>query len=446
MSLAVPPASGDLTGGASPLDAAAAGRRMHRLIERLYPICRSITGDGMRQSLRIAQEQLPALELHEVPTGTQVYDWTVPKEWNFHAARIRNSRGEVVVDAARNNLHVVNYSVPVHARMSLAELRPHLHSLPGKPDWVPYRTTYYEENWGFCLTHRQLESLRDDEYEVLIDTTLADGHLTYGELVLPGQTEDQVLLSCHSCHPSLCNDNLSGMSLMVELAQHLQAMPNRRYTYRFLFIPGTIGSITWLSRNEATVGRIRHGLVVTCVGDAGAMTYKKSRRGDATIDRAVQHVLKHRGQPYEVLEFSPWGYDERQYCSPGFDLPVGSLMRTPNGKFEQYHTSADDLDFVRPAALADSLAAYAAVLDVLENDRRYINLTPRCEPQLGRRGLYDPPAECADVQAYRMAMLWVLNLSDGNHGLLDIAERANLPFARVCEAARRLHDHGLLKV
>ena len=418
------------------------GAELHSAVADLYPICRSITGDGVRETLRRLSRVLP-LTLHEVASGTPVLDWTVPPEWNVREAWIADSRGARIVDFRRSNLHVVGYSRPVRMRLSLAELKARCFSLPEHPDWIPYRTSYYREDWGFCLPHRQLAALPDGEYEVCIDATLAPGALTYGECVLPGDsTDDEVLVSTHVCHPSLANDNLSGAVVAAFLGR-LLAGRARRFTYRLLFIPGTIGSITWLARNEAQIGRIRHGLVLTCLGDAGAPSYKKSRRGDAEVDRVVRHVLGARGGPHQVLEFSPWGYDERQYCSPGFDLPVGCLMRTPHGRFPEYHTSADDLDFVRPDALADSLALCVDVMDALEGNRTYRNLHPRGEPQLGRRGLY-PAVGGATRGDEELALLWVLNLSDGRHSLLDVAERSGLAFATVRRAADRLLAGGLL--
>lgn len=424
-------------------DPADVGRAMHALIAELYPICRSITGAGMRASLRTLQRQIP-LELHEVPSGTPVFDWTVPREWNIRDAYVKNAQGERVIDFRMHSLHVLNYSVPVHRRMRLAELRPHLYTLPEQPDLIPYRTSYYAERWGFCLTHNALQRLEEGEYEVCIDSTLEPGSLTYGEYLLPGERADEVLISCHCCHPSLANDNLSGMALAVFLARAMADMP-RRYTYRFLFIPGTIGAITWLVLHEAQAERIRHGLVVACVGDPGPLSYKRSRRGDALIDRAALHVLRHRGGPFATYDFSPYGYDERQYNSPGFNLPVGSLTRTPHGRFPEYHTSGDNLDFVRPEALADSLAAYQAVIAVLEHDRTYRNTSPKCEPQLGKRGLYGSIGGNTNARTHELAMLWVLNQSDGEHSLLDIAERADLPFAAIQAAATALIGAGLLE-
>ena len=422
---------------------ASVGAAMHDLMTELYPICRSITGEGVRQTLAVLRRYVP-LEIHEVPTGTPVFDWTVPKEWNIHDAYIKNSRGERVVDFQRSNLHVVSYSTPVKKRVSLGELRKHLFSLPDRPDWIPYRTSYYNETWGFCLSHRQLESLPDEEYEVCMDTSLENGHLTYGEYLIPGATTDEVLISCHVCHPSLCNDNLSGIAVASHLAAHIAGLPSRRFSYRFLFIPGTIGSITWLARNEEQVARIRHGLVITCVGDAGPFTYKKSRRGNAEIDRTVMHVLKTSGKEYVTQEFFPYGYDERQYCSPGFDLPVGCLMRSPHGSFPEYHTSADNLDFVRPGYIEESLRCYQEVVNVLEHNRTYRSLNPKCEPQLGKRGLYTAIGGDKDAAQKQMSMLWVLNLTDGRHSLLDIAERAGQSFDLTRQTAALLVEHGLL--
>ncbi len=423
------------------LNPATVGPAIHALMRELYPICRSITGDGFRQTLARLKKEVP-LEVHEVPSGTKVFDWTVPREWSIRDAYVKNSSGDRVIDFRRHNLHVVNYSVPVQGKMSLAQLRPHLHTLPDQPDLIPYRTSYYKEDWGFCLPHRQLEQMPEDEYEVCIDSTLQDGHLTYGECLLKGASAQEVLISCHACHPSLCNDNLSGVTVATFLAKQLARVP-LRYSYRFLFIPGTIGSITWLSLNEDRARAIRHGLVLTCIGDRGNFTYKKSRRGNAEIDLAVGHILKHSGRDYTTLEFSPYGYDERQYCSPGFNLAVGCLMRSHHGEFPEYHTSADNLDFVDPAALADSFAKILSVFDVLEHNHTYMNLNPKCEPQLGKRGLYSVVGG-TNIKQLEMAMLWVLNLSDGSFSLLDIAERSGLPFDMINNAAQMLLRHDLL--
>jgi aminopeptidase-like protein len=423
-------------------DSTQQGRELYDLVAELYPICRSITGDGVRQSLQLLQKRVP-LVLREVPTGTQVFDWTVPKEWNIRDAYIKNSKGDRIVDFKQNRLQVVNYSIPIHRRMKLSELKQHVHTLPDKPDWIPYRTSYYKETWGFCMSQRQWDRLPDDDYEVCIDSTLEAGHLTYGELRIQGAGDEEVLISAHSCHPSLCNDNLSGMTVAVKLAESLAGV-TLRYSYRFVWVPGTIGSITWLAQNESVLPLIKHGLVLSCLGDPGQFTYKSSRRGNAEIDRAVENVLKSSGSKYNLVDFRPSGYDERQYCSPGINLPVGCFMRTPNGQYPQYHTSADDLNLVTASALAESALQLLNIVSVLENNHRYLNLNPKCEPQLGRRGLYRLVGGTNNT-GFEEAMLWVLNFSDGGHSLLDIAERSNFNFKVISKVADELVKHGLLK-
>jgi len=424
-----------------PNDLVELGKEIHAFAAQLYPICRSITGEGIRRTLDLIGERIP-LRKFDVPTGTRVFDWTVPKEWNIQDAYIKDSAGKRVVDFQKSNLHVLNYSTPIRANMTLRDLKSHLFTIPEQPDWIPYRTSYYKEDWGFCLSHNQLLAMNEGTYEVCIDSSLENGTLTYGECYLPGQRTDEVVISCHACHPSLANDNLSGLTVATFLAKLLSER-GRQYSYRFLFIPGTIGAITWLARNQETAGRVHHGLVLTCIGDLGGFHYKKSRRGNAEIDRAATHVLKHQAEPSEILEFSPYGYDERQYCSPGFNLPVGCLMRSVWGTFPEYHTSADDLDFIHPTQLASSLRICAAIIDVLENNRRYRNLNPFCEPQLGRRNLYRTTGGDAIPEEIN-ARLWVLNLSDGEYSLLDIAERSGIPFSLICGAAERLYEGGLL--
>lgn len=425
------------------IDAARAGAEMHALAARLYPVCRSITGPGLRETLAILGESMP-LKTFEVPSGTEVFDWTVPKEWTVRDAWIKDSQGRKVVDFRASNLHVMGYSVPVRAKMPLSELRPRLFTLPDHPDWIPYRTSYYKETWGFCLTQRQLDSLPEGEYEVCIDSTLADGSLTYAECVLPGERADEILLFCHVCHPSLANDNLSGMAVAAQLAR-LLGRAERRHTFRLVFAPTVIGSIVWLHQNEAKAARIKHGLTLALLGDPGQIQYKRTRDGDAAIDRAIAHALKHSGKPHVLRPFTPYGYDERQFNSPGFALPVGCLMRSPNGTFPQYHNSGDNLDFIRPEALADSLAIAAGALAVLEGDGAYLNQNPKCEPRLGKRGLYEGLKGKNSLGDTELALLWILNLSDGRHSLLDIAERADMPFATVRRAADALEGCGLLK-
>lgn len=421
----------------SSIDLNEVGREMYSLIAELYPICRSITGDGLRKTLDILRSYIP-LQVHEVPSGTNVFDWVVPKEWNIKDAYIKNSKGEKIVDFQECNLHVVNYSTPVNKVVSLNELKEHLFTLPDHPDWIPYRTSYYRESWGFCLSQNRFLEFEAGEYEVFIDSTLENGSLSYGELYLPGEEEEEILMSCHVCHPSLANDNLSGVSLAALMAKQISSVKHR-CSYRFLFIPGTIGAITWLALNEEKAAKIKHGLVLSGVGDEGNVAYKKSRRGNSEVDGAAGHVLKHSGDAYEIIDFSPYGYDERQYCSPGFNLPVGCFSRTPYGRYPEYHTSADNLDLVQPRYLGDSFLKSLSILEVLEGNGTYQNLNPKCEPQLGKRGLYD------SIGVNEMAMLWVLNLSDGCNTLLDIAERAGLKFDAVFSAARTLWEKNLVK-
>jgi aminopeptidase-like protein len=432
----------------SKLDLAPIGEQMYQLVETLYPICRSITGPGVRETMAHIQKLLP-ITVNEVPSGTPVFDWEVPKEWAIRDAYVKNTAGERVIDFKKSNLHVLNYSTPVSQRMTLAELRPHLTTLPEQPDWIPYRTTYYQEKWGFCLSQNHLNSLPEGDYEVVIDSTLENGSLTYGEYVIEGESTDEVLISCHTCHPSLCNDNLSGIALATYLARHLENLKKTgqklQFNYRFLFIPGTIGSITWLALNEAKTKNIKHGLVVVCVGDAGKFSYKTSRQGDALIDRAAKHVLTSEKEAFNLIEFYPYGYDERQYCSPGFNLAVGSLSRSTHGKFPEYHSSADNLSFVSAKQIAESLEVYMKVLDVLENDTVLINQNPKCEPRLGKRGLYGNVGATVHRATFEMALLWTLNLTDGKHSLLDIAQRSKMPFETIKQAAKALLDCELLK-
>jgi aminopeptidase-like protein len=415
---------------------------MMAVVEELYPICRSITGDGVRSTLEVVGKLVP-LEVHEVASGTPVLDWTVPDEWNIRDAYVADASGRRVVDFRACNLHVVSYSVPVSARMTLDELRPHLHALPGQPDLIPYRTTYYERNWGFCLSQRQLDGLAPGDYDVRIDSRLEPGHLTYGEVLVPGRQRDEFLISAHVCHPSLGDDNLSGIVVAAELARRLLGRPQPRFTYRFLFAPGTIGAITWLAQNRDAATRIGHGLTLSCIGDDHPFTYKRTVGGGETIDRAVAHVLAERGEEHELIDFFPYGYDERQYNSPGFRLPVGALMRGRHGQFPEYHTSADNLDFLSGERMVESLALLESVVDVADRNRTVRNLQPFGEPQLGRRGLYRALGG-SDIPDLQFAMLWVLNLGDGAHDLLAVAERSGLAFDAIVAAADLLEEHELV--
>jgi aminopeptidase-like protein len=415
------------------------GQELHGLVAELFPIQRSLTGDGVRETLALLAREVP-LEVIETPTGTPIFDWTVPLEWNVRAAWIEGSDGERVLDLADSPLHVLGYSVPVDTVIPLAELREHVFTHADDPDLVPYRTSYWEEQWGFCMSRRRLDALPDGDYRVRIDSTLEDGSLTSAELTIAGETEDEFLLSTYICHPALANDNLSGVVLLWALARTLREQP-LRHTFRLLWGPGTLGPLCWLARNVERLDRVAHGLVVSCVGDRGPLRYKRSRRGAAGIDRAAAYVLGH--EPGSIVaDWQPSGGDERQYCSPGFDLPVGTLSRTPHGLFPEYHSSADDLDLVTAESLGASFRAALEVIDVVERNGRYRNLSPYGEPQLGRRGLYQSVPDGTNPE---VAYLWLLNLSDGANDLLAIAERSGLPFETVRDAAATLEAHELLE-
>jgi aminopeptidase-like protein len=426
------------------IDPDATGAEAYELMRRLFSLCRSLTGSGVRATFDLLDEHIP-LERTEIPSGTQIFDWTVPDEWNIRDAYIATPDGRRVVDFNRSSLHVVSYSEPVRARMSLDALRDRLHTLPNEPDLVPYRTSYYNRTWGFCLSHRHLLELDPGEYDVVIDSTLEPGHLSYAELRLEGETEEEVLISTYVCHPSLANDNLSGIAVVTMLARQL-AQQRLRHSYRFLFAPGTIGPLAWLHENRETLDRVKHGLAVSCIGDAGGLTYKRSRRGDAEVDRAVELVLRDSGAAHRVVDWEPWGGDERQFCSPGFDLPVGCLMRSPHGEFFGYHTSADGLDRILPSSLGEAVRACLDVVEVLESNRTMRNLSPYGEPQLGRRGLYRSSGGAVASPDDERALLWLLNLSDGRNSLLDVAARSSLPYRLIARAAERLEGAGLLEI
>jgi aminopeptidase-like protein len=418
------------------------GREAYELMRRLFPLCRSLTGDGVRATFDVLAETIPIART-EIPSGTQVFDWIVPDEWNIRDAYVAAPDGTRVVDFRESSLHVVSYSEPVRATLPLDELEPRLFTLPEQPDLIPYRTSYYSRTWGFCLPHRRLLELAAGDYEVVIDSTLEPGHLTYGEVVLDGAVDDEVLISTYVCHPALANDNLSGIVVAAMVAKEL-ARRRLHHTYRLVWAPGTIGPLCWLHQNRDRLDRIRHGLTVSCIGDDGGFTYKRSRRGNADVDRAVATVLRDAGAPHRVLDWEPWGGDERQFCSPGFDLPVGTLMRTPHGEFDGYHTSADGLERISAAALEEAVQTCLAVVDVLETNRTMVNLSPYGEPQLGRRGLYRTAGGAVATPDDERALLWVLNLSDGSASLLDIAERSGIAYPVVRRAAERLEQADLL--
>lgn len=419
------------------------GEISYSLIKRLYPLCRSISGEGTHETLKILQEDFD-LNIKRVATGTQVFDWSIPKEWNIREAYIESLSGKKIIDFKHSNLHVVSYSYPIDKVVSREELEKHLHSIPEHPDWIPYRTAYYNETWGFCLAEKQRQTLKDEQYRVRIDSDLKDGHLHYGDYYIPGTSRDEFLIFTHICHPSLCNDNLSGIAIATQLAKVLSSQASLNKSYRFVFAPATIGSITWLHQNQDSLHNIRAGLVLAVAGDAGSLTYKQNRNKGCYTDKLVEHVLAMNGRPYKVVAFSPYGYDERQFCSPGFNLPIGSLMRTPNGCYPEYHTSADNLDLVQPEFIADTIKAYLDVINTFENNATFLNQAPFGEPQLGKRGLYRKTGGLQDIERSILAKLWVLNLSDGEHTLLEIADRANMRFSEIQAAAEELYSKELL--
>ena len=437
--------AGNLAQRAALVDAQSAGAEMFGWMTELYPICRSITGEGFRETQRYLQQIVPDLQVRSVPSGTQCFDWTVPAEWNIRDAYVVGPDGQKVIDFQQSNLHVVNYSTPIDQRMPLHQLREHLHTLPELPDQIPYRTSYYQRAWGFCLTQHQFDQLPDGEYHVVIDSDLNDeGCMNYGELLLPGESDEEVLISAHACHPSLCNDNLSGVVIAATLARLMQQV-RRRYSYRFLWVPGGVGSVVWMSQNRDKLSNIQHGLVLTCLGDPGDFTYKRTRRGDAEIDQAAINVLKYSGGEHRVIDFSPYGYDERNYNSCRYQLPVGSLSRSQYGEYYGYHASGDNLDQMSPDRLGESFMMYVSILKVLENNHTYINTIPDAEPQLGKRGLYSMMGGLQGRDRMELVFLWVMNLSDGQHSLLDISDRSGYSFDLIQQGAEILCEHGLLR-
>ncbi|MGW6780756.1 DUF4910 domain-containing protein [Brucella pseudogrignonensis] len=419
------------------------GDEIHALAARLFPICRSLTGEGVRQTLAIIREQLP-LDIHRIATGDRIFDWQVPREWLIRDAYIEDDAGRRVVDFRQSNLHVVNFSGPVRARMSLAALRSHIHTLPDQPDCIPYRTCYHNNEWGFCMAHDALLKMQDEHYQVVIDAEHRAGFLDYGEFIHKGATENVFLISTHLCHPSLANDNCSGIALLSFVGAALKRRQTR-FTYRLLFGPATFGALAWLKHNQTQLPLIKHGLVLSCVGDGGGPNYKRSRRGNAEIDQIMAYLLPRTGLPDAKLhDFWPYGYDERQFCSPGFNLPVGSFQRSLYGTFPEYHTSNDDLDFIKADYLEQSYHLVMQAIDLAERNWIPVNTAPLGEPQLGRRGLYDHADGRQGTADYGMALLWVLNLADGSQSLLDIASRSRIDFETLCYAAQRLRAIGLL--
>lgn len=429
--------------GIDPRPVAASAERLRDLLETLFPLHRTHAGPGLRATLAHIGSIIP-LEVHEVPSGTRVFDWVVPQEWRVREAWVADSSGHRVIDYASSNLHIVGHSLPIDARLTRDELLEHIHTRPDRPDVIPYRTAPYREEWGFCARHSLLDELTDDAYDVRIDADRFDGSMSYGEAVFPGATANEIVITTHACHPSLASDNTSGLAVTTLLAAAVASRPRRRHTFRFLFVPGTIGSIAWLAANRDRLGAIRHGIVVAGVGDPGRHTYQQTFAGDAVVDRAMALALRDRDEPHRIQPFTPWGYDERQFNSPGFRLPFGRLSRTPHQSYPEYHTSADDLDFVQDESLVGTLGLLADVVDILETDRPLHSTSPYGEPRLSDRGLMSPVGGRTAVTAEEHVRLWVMAMADGLHGPLDIAERSGLPFASVAAATAELEGVGLL--
>lgn len=425
----------------APMNDQSAGCGMYDLVAQLFPICRSITGNGVRQTLEIIKGHIP-LETHEVPTGTQAFDWTVPREWNIRDAYVLDPGGQKVIDFQKNNLHVVGYSTPVDRTVTLAELQEHLHSLPERLDAIPYVTSYYEERWGFCLADIQRNMMSEGEYRVVIDSELKEGHLTYGELVIPGSSSQEVFLSTYVCHPSMANNELSGPAVTTWLAKWIAGAP-RRYTYRLVFIPETIGSLVYLSRNlEHLREHVIAGFNITCVGDDRAYSFLPTRNGGTLADRVALNVLQGAHPDFKASSFLERGSDERQYCSPGVDLPVVSVMRSKYGCYPEYHTSLDNLELVSPQGLQGAFDVLSDCIEVIEKNSIY-QTTCLGEPQLGRRGLYPTLSTRTSYSSVRTIMD-VLAYADGSNDLLDISERIGVPVLNLLPVVDKLVEAGLL--
>ena len=419
------------------------GKTMYQLAAKMFPICRSITGNGFRESLEMLREAVPKIQVYEVPTGTAVFDWTVPKEWNIRGGGIYRLNGDKVIDFKDSNLHIVGYSLPIDKVVSREELLEHVYTMPDQPDWIPYVTSYYKERWGFCMTENQKQTLTDEAYHVVIDSTLEDGSLTYGELIVPGQTDDEILFSSYLCHPSMANDDLSGPVVLTELMKYVLQMKDRRYTYRFVINPETIGAITYISRNlDALLKHVKAGFVLSCVGDDRTYSYLATKYGDTLTDRVMQNVLKFHFPEYKKYSFLDRGSDERQYGSAGVNLPVCGFCRSLYTRYPEYHTSADNMDLISPEGLQGAYDVMVKVIMALENNYHY-TMTCQCEPQLGKRGLYptisyrgshDSVNVIRDFTAY----------ADGSHDLIDISNIINVPIDILIDIKNKLAAHKLL--
>ena len=418
---------------------------LEKYFDRLWPINRSLTGNGNRETLKILSELID-LEITEVPSGTVCFDWTVPPEWNVKEAWIKDSKGNKIIDFVKNNLHLLGYSIPTNQKLLLSELKKNIYTLPSQPELIPYLTSYYEERWGFCMSHNQLSTLQEEEYEVFIDSYLDyNGSMTVGDAILKGNSDREILFSTYICHPSMANNELSGPLATSFIFQELKNKKDRFYNYRFVFIPETIGSIYYLYKHgELLKAKLDAGFVINCIGDSGDFTYKRSRQGCSLADKCAEILLKQTEERFNIEDFFPDGSDERQYCSPGFNLPVGSLMRTRYGKYPEYHTSGDNKDFISFESMEESILKYLDMIDVLENNFKYKNIMPYCEPQLGKRGLYPTLGSQKGTTAFVDAMMWILNLADGANDLICISEKSKIPIQKLIPVVKILMENGIV--
>ncbi len=420
------------------------GQVMYDLAKQLFPICRSITGNGFRESLKILKEIVPDIQTHEVPSGTEVFDWTVPQEWNIYDAYIETLEGKRVIDFKECNLHILGYSTPIDKVIGREELLEHVYTQPEQPDWIPYVTSYYKERWGFCMSENQKQAMKDEQYHVVIKSTLAPGSLTYGDLVIPGETEEEILFSTYLCHPSMANNELSGPVVQTELIKYVKSLKNRRYSYRFVFIPETIGSITYCSRNlDVLKQNTRAGFVLSCVGDDLDYSIIESRYADTLADRVLKNVLKYHYPEYKIYSFLKRGSDEREYCAPGIDLPVCGVCRTKYGVYPEYHTSADNMDFISPEGLNGAYQLMVKVINALEYNYHYKVLC-KGEPQLGKRGLYPTISQKGSYDSV-LAMKDLLAYSDGRNDLIGISEIINQPVDVLIPIINKMMDNNLLE-
>jgi len=420
------------------------GLELHKWATDLFPITRSLTGPGVRETFRYLKKIIPELSIFSVPSGKKVFDWTIPKEWIIREAYIANKDNVKIIDIKNNNLHVVGYSVPINKRMNLEELNPFLHSIPDLPNAIPYVTSFYNESWGFCISEKQRMQLKDEEYHVYIDSELIDGVLNYGELIIKGQTDEEILLSTYICHPSMANNELSGPVVTTAIARWLKTLEKRKYTYRIIFVPETIGSIVYINENfeklkKATIA----GFQITCIGDDRAYSFLPSRLGNTLSDKAAKHVLKHLAPGYKKYSFLERGSDERQFCSPGVDLPIASVMRSKHGEYPEYHTSLDNLDFVTPSGLEGGFNILKNIIELIENNCKPVCLHT-CEPQLGKRGLYPNVSKLGSVNDSVKKMMNLIAYSDGNLSLLEIAEIIDVPMWELVQVFRVLKKHAIL--